>query len=236
MLKMLLLGLTVSFLMASCSSPLQLNNQYAKYNTTSTYKKVEVESNVQEVTVLAHSMKSFAREKRVENVLKENEIPEIPYTQHAVALNTFSPSQIQIKYATLLNITPGLLTNTKLLETVDDWYGTRYRYGGTTKNGIDCSAFIREVYKEAFDIELPRTAREQYKIVNRITSSDLQQGDLLFFNTTGGISHVGMYMGNNKFVHASTTRGVIVSDLEDTYYASRYLGAGRVQSSYYAAN
>lgn len=141
----------------------------------------------------------------------------------------FSPSNLQAKYASLLNMLPAMLTNVKLLQAVDDWYGTKYRYGGTTKSGIDCSAFVRAVYKAAFGIELPRTAREQYGAASKKVT-DLQLGDLLFFNTTGGVSHVGMYLGNNRFVHASCSRGVAVSSLTEAYYASRYLGARRINN------
>ena len=119
---------------------------------------------------------------------------------------------------------------------MDSWYGTRYVYGGTTKNGIDCSAFTREMYRGAYGIELPRTAREQYGRVRKISSTELREGDLVFFNTTGGVSHVGMYLGNNKFVHASTSRGVTISDLYETYYITHFIGAGRIDDAddYYA--
>lgn len=142
----------------------------------------------------------------------------------------FSPTSLQSKYGTLLKMVPGMLTNIKFLEAVDEWYGTRYRFGGTTKSGIDCSAFVREVYKTAFGIDLPRTAREQFKAAVHAVS-DLQQGDLLFFNTRGGVSHVGVYIGNNKFVHASSSHGVVVSSLDEKYYAARYLGARRMETT-----
>ncbi|HOZ84526.1 MAG TPA: C40 family peptidase [Niabella sp.] len=141
----------------------------------------------------------------------------------------FTPLSVQVKYATLLQILPGMLTNVKLLEAIDDWYGTRYRYGGTSKSGIDCSAFVRAVYKVAFGIDLPRTAREQFNYANEaISTAYLKAGDLLFFNTRGGVSHVGVYLGNNKFVHASSSHGVTVSGLNEKYYSTRYLGAKRI--------
>ncbi|WP_346238083.1 C40 family peptidase [Niabella insulamsoli] len=174
-----------------------------------------------------------------EMAAKKQQIPEIQTTTTVDldALKKALPTEVQIKYASLLNMLPGMLTNVKLLETIDDWYGTRYRYGGTSKAGIDCSAFVRAVYKVAFDIDLPRTAREQFRAASYAVASDLKQGDLLFFNTTGGISHVGMYLGNNKFVHASSGRGVTVSGLDENYYAARYLGARRMtDSSYFVSN
>jgi lipoprotein Spr len=79
----------------------------------------------------------------------------------------------------------------------------------------------------AFGVPIPRTVREQYERTERVEKIALQQGDLVFFNTTGGISHVGIYLVNNKFVHASTSSGVMISDLGDDYYSRKYVGAGR---------
>jgi lipoprotein Spr len=137
-------------------------------------------------------------------------------------------SSLQLKYAILLNTEVEELQNTELLESVDEWYGTRYRMGGTTKNGIDCSAFVKAVFTAAFGIALPRTAREQHRASERVSRTDLKEGDMVFFNTRGGVSHVGIYLQNNKFVHASTSRGVTISDLYDPYYVKRYVGAGRI--------
>lgn len=138
-------------------------------------------------------------------------------------------SELQLKYADLLETEPDQLQNTVLLESIDEWYGTRYHYGGTTKKGIDCSAFVDSIYAVAFGITLPRTARDQYKATRRISRTELEEGDLLFFNTRGGVSHVGIYLQNNKFVHASATYGVTVSNMFEPYYIQRFIGAGRVE-------
>ncbi|MEI9947333.1 MAG: C40 family peptidase [Chitinophagaceae bacterium] len=144
-------------------------------------------------------------------------------------------SALQIKYAALLNTTPELLVENNstlnLLEHVDEWYGTRYRMGGTTKSGIDCSAFVQTIYLSAFGVAIPRTAAEQFRVAKIISATELKEGDLVFFNTTGGVSHVGLYLANNKFVHASSSEGVKVSDLFENYYLRRYLGAGRIEKS-----
>lgn len=139
-----------------------------------------------------------------------------------------SLTSLQFKYGILLDIAVERLTNLKLLETIDEWYGTRYRYGGSTKEGIDCSAFAGTLMTSVFGLTLPRTSREQYDASQRITKGDLQEGDLVFFNTSGGVSHVGVYLSNNKFVHASTSSGVMISDLNEDYYFRKYVGAGRV--------
>ena len=138
-------------------------------------------------------------------------------------------SEVQLKYAILLNTEVELLQDNRLLEHVDEWYGTRYRYGGTTKSGVDCSAFVQAVYLSAFAVSLPRTARDQYRNSRIISATEMKTGDLVFFNTTGGISHVGIYLQNNKFIHASTSQGVTVSDMFDPYYLRRFIGIGRIE-------
>lgn len=140
-------------------------------------------------------------------------------------------SAVQLKYAILLNTEVEQLQNTILLESVDEWYGTRYRMGGTTKNGIDCSAFVQAVFATAYGMSLPRTAREQHRVAQRISRTELKEGDLLFFNTRGGVSHVGIYLQNNKFIHASTSKGVTVSDMFDPYYMKRFIAAGRIETA-----
>jgi NlpC/P60 family len=137
-------------------------------------------------------------------------------------------SALQLKYSILLNTEVEQLQNKVLLESVDEWYGTRYRMGGMTKSGVDCSAFVQAVFAAAYGISLPRTAREQYRVSQRISRTELKEGDLLFFNTRGGVSHVGIYLQNNKFIHASTSNGVTVSDMFDPYYLKRFIGAGRL--------
>jgi lipoprotein Spr len=136
-------------------------------------------------------------------------------------------SQLQLKYSLLLDTEVELVRNLNIFNLIDEWFGTRYRYGGESKSGIDCSALMQTFFGALFGIALPRTAREQYAATKKIEKSELQEGDLVFFNTTGGISHVGMYLQNNKFVHASSSGGVTISDLDESYWAKRYVNAGR---------
>jgi murein DD-endopeptidase / murein LD-carboxypeptidase len=142
-----------------------------------------------------------------------------------VALESFMP--FQFKYAILLNESVEKLTNVVLYKTIDDWYGTRYRFGGTTPRGIDCSAFMQVLGNYAFGWMLPRTARAQYYAMEHISKDDLKEGDFVFFNTRGGISHVGMYLQNNKFVHSSSSDGVSIGDLNSKYWSARFVGARR---------
>jgi lipoprotein Spr len=139
-----------------------------------------------------------------------------------------SAGALQFKYSLLLDVEVELLKNMNLLRIIEDWYGTRYRYGGSTKAGIDCSALMQVFFASLYGIALPRTAKMQYDYSRSISRTELKEGDLLFFNTTGGVSHVGMYLTNNKFVHASSSNGVTVSDMFEPYYANRLIGVGRV--------
>lgn len=140
-------------------------------------------------------------------------------------------TSLQFKYAMLLDVEVETLTNFTLLNFIDEWWATRYRYGGTDKSGIDCSSFTGKLQQEVYNNSMPRTAREQYQVCEKINKEDLQEGDLVFFNTRGGISHVGVYMGNNCFVHSSTNSGVTISSLTDDYYSKRFISGGRALSS-----
>lgn len=135
------------------------------------------------------------------------------------------------RYSVLLDVEVEKLTNKKLVDYVHQWYSVPYRIGGTSKEGIDCSAFVQGIAVDAFGVQLPRTAREQASYCTEIEKKDLQEGDLVFFNTTGGVSHVGLYINNNKFVHASTSMGVVISDLDEPYWQRRFVKAGRMKSA-----
>lgn len=117
----------------------------------------------------------------------------------------------------------------KMLMEIVKYLDTPYKYGGSTTKGIDCSAFIKNVYSGADIFEWPRSAREQYAAGVEIDKDDLQFGDLVFFNTTRRVKpgHVGIYLGDGYFVHSSRSLGVAVSALSEPYYSKRYMGARR---------
>lgn len=122
-----------------------------------------------------------------------------------------------------------------LLAEAEKWMGTPYLYGGNDNNGIDCSGFVLQVYKNALGIKLPRTSATQHEFCSRIDKSRLKAGDLVFFATTkehDRVSHVGMYIGEGKMVHASSSRGVIISSLDEDYYTRYFFGAGKVDQYY----
>jgi cell wall-associated NlpC family hydrolase len=104
-----------------------------------------------------------------------------------------------------------------------------YKYGGMTKRGIDCSGFASLVYKECFGKSIPRISSDQYEQGTRVTQRNLQSGDLVFFSNVryGKIDHVGIFLGNKRFVHATESSGVTISLLSEKYYEKRYAGARR---------
>src|SRR5580658_3568855 len=138
---------------------------------------------------------------------------------------------LQFKFAILENATVEELDNPKLLSFMDYWYGAPYHYGGMSRDGIDCSGFAFLLMSSVYSLaSLPRTAKEQYESSRHIRRDELQEGDLVFFHTLGrrkAVTHVGVYLRNNKFIHASVS-GVMISDLSDGYYDKHYIGAGRV--------
>lgn len=141
------------------------------------------------------------------------------------------PDWLQVKYGILLNSVAEKLTNITLLQVMDKWWGTRYCLGGSTENCIDCSAFTQLISREVYGLSLPRTAQEQFDASEIIDRDELKEGDLVFFHTRGkksAISHVGIYLMNNKFVHASTSNGVSISDLDESYWKSKFRGGGRM--------
>jgi NlpC/P60 family len=144
-------------------------------------------------------------------------------------LSIESVTALQIKYAILLNLPIETSLNRRVLEFMEEWYGTPYRYGGTSKKGVDCSAFVNFFMSAVYGLTVPRNSKEQYSATKKIKKKELEEGDLVFFNTRGGVSHVGVYIANNKFAHASTSSGVIISDLDDDYFSRRYVGSGRVR-------
>lgn len=120
--------------------------------------------------------------------------------------------------------------NSGMASFISYWIGTPYRYGGTTKKGIDCSAFSRVFYMEFFGKTIPRTAREQFRALEKITKECLQAGDLIFFRSKGSPSgwHVGIYLWGNNFIHAANRKmGVVISNLERPEYSKKILGYRR---------
>lgn len=137
-------------------------------------------------------------------------------------------SYLQFKYAQLLNMDVEAAANTELYCFIEKWWAIPYRYGGATKDGIDCSAYSGTLVHDVYGTVLSRTARSQYQECEKIRKENLREGDLVFFKTRRGVSHVGVYLANGYFTHASTSSGVMISNLDEDYYRKKYIGAGRI--------
>ena len=118
----------------------------------------------------------------------------------------------------------------ELYKAIDSWMGVPYKYGGVTMAGVDCSGLVVNVMREARGIQLRRSSVEMMEEIEPIEKEELQPGDLLFFKI-GGMSgyHVGIYTGNGRFVHSSTSKGVIMSSLDEPYYIRHYFASGRIR-------
>lgn len=126
--------------------------------------------------------------------------------------------------------------NWSLMIESSKWLGVPYKYAGNTKAGVDCSGFTTAIYKTVYNKQLHRRSVDQYtKDCRNVSRKGLASGDLVFFATSGGgntvdnISHVGIYLKNNKFIHASSSRGVVVDDLGSNYYVQHWVAGGRVK-------
>jgi len=228
MLKQATLYSIMIVLLASCASlkTAFTGNQGTASTNNSTSVKKETKF-LDQIDVPVESSKGL-KEKEQEKTVAKKETSTTRNSTHRES-NAENLSALQIRYAVLLSTPAEEVKNTKMFEFIDDWYGTPYRLGGTTKKGVDCSAFSQFLFASVYGLSIPRTAREQYNLTSRISRTQLNEGDLIFFNTRGGISHVGVYLLNNKFVHASTSGGVMISDIYDEYWAKKFVGVGRLK-------
>jgi cell wall-associated NlpC family hydrolase len=182
----------------------------------------------------ADSLKS----KRSEVEQPQITFPDIPdssldeFDELPVETDPVDKSKFIGNYDKLKSFNVPLTPREKILFEVIKFLDTPYKYGGNTENGIDCSAFTKQVFQNSMDLELPRSTREQFKVGENISKYDLKFGDLVYFNTTKRSypGHVGIYLGDDQFVHASRSLGVTVSSLSDVYYKKRFIGARRVDN------
>jgi hypothetical protein len=128
-----------------------------------------------------------------------------------------------------LGVTIDSTSDLQLMETLADWLGTPYRHAGFSKNGIDCSGFVSMIYKQVYGVNLTHSSRSMiYQMKEKVKKSELKEGDILFFRIHGKrISHVGIYLKDGMFIHASSNRGISVETLNCKYYQRAYYTAGR---------
>lgn len=136
-------------------------------------------------------------------------------------------------YSQVLGYTIQRMQNHSLFETISNWLGTPYSYSGNSRHGIDCSGFVKMLYDKVYQISLSGNSADLSGKVVLSKKSDLKEGDLVFFKIRKKrISHVGVYLGQNKFAHASTRNGVIVSDLDEPYYRKYFVKGGKVSQTF----
>ncbi len=220
-----LLGLLVLAIFVSCSA--SSNAQRYKKNNGKKEKPAAVKSSSKDSV-----KKSNAKNERIifndpaDSSSTDDEFDEQPPAEAPVDKSKFALNVEKLK-----EFNVALTSREKILLEVIKFLDTPYKYGGSTQKGIDCSAFTLQVFQNSLSIDLPRSAREQYAVGDKISKEDLQFGDLVFFNTrrASNPGHVGIYLGENQFVHASRSLGVTVSSLDAAYYKKRYVGARRVE-------
>ncbi|WP_207421302.1 C40 family peptidase [Desertivirga brevis] len=138
------------------------------------------------------------------------------------------------RYANLLDVSEREIKNENLYRFIDEWMGVPYRNGGMDKKGVDCSGFVVLLEKEIYNKSVPRIARSMAENVKRKYEEELEEGDLVFFDFSGQkFSHVGVYLKNNRFVHASSSKGVIVSNLKDSWYYKYFSRCGSAKHNYF---
>jgi len=169
----------------------------------------------------------------------------VPITLYAILLLTFTackskknlssnfhkPSnKIASKYADAMEVPKKSIKNGDLYDFIDDWEGTKYQFGGLTKRGIDCSGLVYLIYKDVYGKEIPRMTSQQVQIIKRKYENQLREGDLVFFDYDGKkFSHVGLYLQNGYYVHASTRKGVMLEKLRNPYTYKYFSRCGSVK-------
>jgi len=221
-------AISVSFIGCSPSTRFQRYNHQKSDNEKSTQIKNDTTN---ETTAERIDTKTYDNNTTVVNNLPDNdgnEFDEVP-----VELNPVDKSKFIAHFEKLKDLNVTLTPREKILFEVIKYLETPYKYGGSSEDGTDCSGFTKQVFKNSVSLDLPRSAREQYGIGDKIDKEELKFGDLVFFNTRrrSNPGHVGIYIGDNQFVHASRQLGVTISSLDETYYKKRYTGARRIMEA-----
>lgn len=147
--------------------------------------------------------------------------------EKAPVKNSPGGSELQQK----LGISSKQIQENKLYSFIDDWYGVPYKYGGCQKAGVDCSCFTNLLYEKVYDKRIARSAAEMFRACDEISLDQAKMGDLVFFKIGGNsISHVGVFLKNKLFVHASNSRGVIINSLDEAYYKKYFFCAGKMKN------
>jgi lipoprotein Spr len=156
----------------------------------------------------------------------------VVHAQEPVADAEQSRLQLCYNFSRLLGCEIDTLQNALLYQTVYEWLGTPYKYSGDCRDGVDCSGFVCMLYSKVFGIDLAHNSADIFKDVKPLKKNSLHEGDLVFFKIQKHkVSHVGIYLANNKFAHASVQNGVIISDLDEPYYKKYFFKGGKVRKT-----
>ena len=146
------------------------------------------------------------------------------YASHSSSQSQVSPM------LSAVNLKDRSAVKKQLMIQFNRWKGTPYQYGGTTMRGVDCSAFVQNTFHAKLGYKIPRTTRTQIKVGQKVSKSRLKVGDIVFFKTGRKSLHNGIYLGDSKFMHASSSKGVIISTLKNSYWKRTYYASRRIVS------
>ncbi|WP_430907957.1 C40 family peptidase [Maribacter sp. 2-571] len=207
-MKLKLLFLPVIVLLTSCAKKTLGGNDYAYY-------KQQIE-----------------KSKRLENEKKAAKVTPIEPKAQVKKTSYLTPEERQ-KFAGLLEVEDTAIENEKLYAAINNWLGTPYYWGGTTRNGVDCSSYVQQIYRKVYGKDIPRTSIEQFYMDTKAHFKNqkyLKEGDLVFFRLRHKdkvVSHVGIYLQNGKFTGSNSPRGVEIANLDDAYWQDKYVACAR---------
>lgn len=211
----------IFFILVSACSPSSSAQRYGTKKDSSTQPQKKTTAKKSNTT----TKKTVPKVEQALPDSTEEEFDEAPPQESIIDRKEFIAN-----YKNYINPDVPLGFREEILLQVIKYLETPYKYGGNTENGIDCSGFTLQVFEKSTGIKLPRSAREQYEVGEKVEREDLSFGDLVFFNTRrrSNPGHVGIYIGDDQFIHSSSSLGVTISSLQEPYYKKRYVGARRV--------
>ncbi|MEW6654381.1 MAG: C40 family peptidase [Bacteroidota bacterium] len=218
--KKVILGLFCFIFLSACSPSSSAQRYGAQQNSASqANNKTSIKKPV-----------TKAATRNVEQVIPDS--TEAEFDEAPPQESTIDRKQFIANYKNYINPDVPLGFREEILLQVIRYLETPYKFGGNTESGIDCSGFTLQVFEKSTGTKLPRTAKEQFAVGEKVEMEDLAFGDLVFFNTRRRTNpgHVGIYIGDDQFIHSSTSLGVTISSLDEPYYKKRYVGARRIEA------